>query len=164
MDLTGSAEFSDCGRYRYLLTRRWAPGPEMLFVMLNPSTADAARDDPTIARCTRRAREMGFGGLSVANLFAWRSTDPWQLRTVPDPVGPANDSTLREAADRSAMVVCAWGAGGALFGRAGVVVALLRFGDRPLFHLGLTACGEPRHPLRIGYRTTPQLWVGRSPR
>jgi hypothetical protein len=151
--LIGSADISDCGRYRYLLTRRWAAGEVVLFVMLNPSTADAERDDPTLVRCSRRARELGFGGLCVANLFAWRSTDPKVLHSVPDPVGPANDEALQTAAERAAMIVCAWGAGGALHTRGAAVAARLRAIGRPVSHLGLTALGEPRHPLRVSYRT-----------
>ena len=82
MDLfeQSGASFSPCGTYRYTLWRRWSFVPPATFVLLNPSTADATRNDPTVERCERRARELGCGGIRVANLFALRSTDPARYR------------------------------------------------------------------------------------
>lgn len=161
------AAFSRCGRYRYRLWHRWAPGPAVLFVMLNPSTADAERDDPTIARCRRRAEALGFGAVAVGNLFAWRSHDPRQLRRIEDPVGPYNDRHLRALARRASLVICAWGNHGALHGRSRrVLTALYRLGISPRA-LGMTARGEPAHPLYLPQNLAPVPMddaAGRFPR
>ena len=142
-----SATFSDCGRYRYTLERHWDEGqPAVLFVMLNPSTADAEKDDPTIRRCIRFAKDWGYGSLLVGNLFAWRATDPKALIGVEDPVGPGNDAALVGMRDRARGVVCAWGANKAAHGtRADTVKAMLG----QSWALGLTRGGMPRHPLYV---------------
>ena len=94
----GAAVLSPCGAYRYLLTRRFGPGKKLAtFVMLNPSTADAERDDATIRKCVGFARSWGCAGLQVVNLFAFRATDPTDLRMADDPVGPENDVWLGRA-------------------------------------------------------------------
>jgi hypothetical protein len=118
-DGASSATFSLCRKYSYTLVRRWSDGPLLHFIMLNPSTADEVVNDPTVERCERRACMWHYGGLIVTNLFAWRSTDPAELRRVPDPVGPDNDEALVEAAHRAQLIVCAWGRDGALRGREG---------------------------------------------
>ncbi len=88
-DAASTALYSDCETYRYQLTRVWnAPGPRVLFVMLNPSTATEAQNDPTVERCERRARALGFGAFQVVNIFAFRATDPRVMRAASDPVGP----------------------------------------------------------------------------
>ena len=151
----GRALYSSCGTWRYGLERRWAPGGTVLFVMLNPSTADALHNDPTIARCERRARAMGYGALRVANLFAFRATRPVDLRAAPDPVGPETDALLRAWAGEAALVVAGWGIHGTLADRARAVAAWLPAG---CCHLGLTRDSHPRHPLYVGYDTRPQPW------
>ena len=104
------AIFSDCRRYRYALWRIWEPSlPPCLFVMLNPSTADEAKNDPTIERCERRASAMGYGGLYVSNIFAFRSTDPAALYIEEDPVGPENDEYIMNGVREAALVICGWG-------------------------------------------------------
>src|ERR1051326_5628436 len=96
------ALFSPCGLFRYRLWRHWTPGmPPLVFVMLNPSTADAEKNDPTVERCERRAKAGGFGGGEVVNLFALRSTDPKALYSAADPIGPENDKVIATAAGRS---------------------------------------------------------------
>ena len=135
------------GPYRYRLWRRWDDADTLLFVMLNPSTADHQRDDPTLRRCMGFARRWGFGGVEVVNLFAWRATRPRALREAPDPVGPRNDQVIAEAAACCAAVIAAWGAHGALRDRAAVVRAALRAASPRC--LGLTAAGQPRHPLYV---------------
>lgn len=95
-DAASEAVYSDCQTYRYALTWQWAPGPRLLWVMLNPSTASELVNDPTVERCERRARALGFGGFRVVNLFALRATDPRALRLADDPVGPGNDPALAE--------------------------------------------------------------------
>ncbi|MEJ1991011.1 MAG: DUF1643 domain-containing protein [Maritimibacter sp.] len=117
-DAPSTAIYSDCERYRYMLTRVWEPaGERALFVMLNPSTATEVQNDPTVERCERRARALGFGSFRVTNIFAWRDTDPKKMRE-----------------------------------------SLLRGTGLPLYHLGLTKAGHPKHPLYISYQKQPELW------
>lgn len=105
------AQFSPCAKYRYLLTREGLGGTgTCLFIMLNPSTADAMVDDATIRRCSGFAQRWGYARLEVANIYAYRSTDPRALRDLADPVGPENDQYIAEAVARADKVVCAWGA------------------------------------------------------
>ena len=145
----GMAVLSSDGLYRYSLWRVWDRSrPAVLFVMLNPSTADAREDDPTIRRCIRFARDWGHGSLLVGNLFGLRSTDPAALARHPDPVGPANDSALRELAEAADRVVVAWGSKGTLRARS-LLVADQLAGPRNLWALGVTADGQPRHPLYV---------------
>lgn len=153
------ALYSDCEVYRYLLRRDWGEGGRLLYILLNPSTATEARNDPTIERCERRARAEGFGGFAVANVFAFRATDPRELKRAGEPVGAANDAILAEAAVDAAMILCGWGAHGGHLGRGDAVARLLRAGGHPLWHLGLTKAGQPRHPLYIGYARRPEPWV-----
>ncbi len=157
-DAVSEAVYSDCEQYRYLLTRIWAPGRKALFVMLNPSTATEVQNDPTVERCERRARALGFGAFRVTNIFAFRATDPRVMRAVADPVGPGNDAAIRESAAWADMILCAWGNHGAHLDRGTAVTALLRQTEAPLFHLGLTGQGQPRHPLYVGYDQAPQPW------
>ncbi|KMK68803.1 hypothetical protein IMCC21224_113689 [Puniceibacterium sp. IMCC21224] len=147
--------YSPCERYRYSLSRIWDPAAETVaFVMLNPSTATELRNDPTIERCERRARQMGYGGVSIANLFAFRATKPADLKAAPDPIGPENDAVLWNLASRAACVIAAWGTHGALLERGPALAQQLG----RLWHLGLTKDGHPRHPLYVSYQTRLQLW------
>lgn len=158
---TSTAEISPCGLYRYRLTRTWdAAAPALLFVMLNPSTADASEDDPTIRRCLGFARRERAGGLVVANLFAFRATDPKALEDAADPIGPDNarwiETCVRET---SGPIVAAWGA--SVPKRLDLlvhmrVVALLPL-DR-LRCLGRTASGAPRHPLYLPASAALERW------
>src|ERR1044072_1939098 len=141
-----SAKFSACGRYRYNLRREWDESlPTVLFVMLNPSTADEAKDDPTIRRCMTFARDWGYGRIIVANLFAFRATDPAQLKQVDDPVGPDNFLWLKKATIESHLTIAAWGVHGAFRNRNKDVLPMP---DNP-HHLGLTKDGHPKHPLYL---------------
>jgi hypothetical protein len=150
---TGEATFDAEGKYRYLLSRRWNSNlPRIGFIMLNPSSADGERDDPTLRRCCGFARRWGYGAVDVTNLFALRSPHPPALRNQDDAVGPKNDDYLRKVAEEVDMLVVAWGNGGALRGRATQVRTLI--GGRPAFCLGVTAQGEPRHPLYVQSATT----------
>lgn len=154
------AEFSECGIYRYRLWRRWAEGAPCVFIMLNPSTADAERNDPTVERCQRRAVRMGFPAVEVVNLFALRSTDPAALSVADDPIGPGNDAAILAAARGAGMIVAAWGATRVKhFERRGEMVAeALRFRGFPLYALGITKSGAPRHPLYLPDSATPRDW------
>lgn len=126
----------------------------MLFLMLNPSTATATDDDPTIRRCIGFARRWGFGALAVGNLFAVRSTDPRCIRQVANPVGKDNDEWLQRLRRDSALCVAAWGNHGVFAGRADAVRRLLA----PLHALKLTQCRQPAHPLYIAGATNPVEW------
>lgn len=155
-----TAVISECGRYRYRLGRAWDHNaPVATFIMLNPSTADANIDDPTIRRCLGYARAWGCGSLTVVNLFAWRATDPAELATADDPVGPDNDEWITVAAGNArqqrAPLVAAWGAN-ATPERIAPVLTLPGM-DR-LTALALTKSGQPRHPLYLRADLTPQPW------
>jgi len=159
-DAASEAVYSDCQAYRYLLTRTWDPaGRKALFVMLNPSTATEVQNDPTVERCERRARALGFGAFRVTNIFAFRATDPRVMRAAADPVGPANDAAIGDSLPWADTILCAWGAHGAHLDRGPAVERLLRACGRPLHHLGLTREGHPRHPLYIGYAHQPEPWT-----
>lgn len=160
-DAASEAVYSDCEAYRYLLTRVWDPaGKKALFVMLNPSTATEVQNDPTVERCERRARALGFGAFRVTNIFAFRATDPKVMRGVADPVGPANDAAIRDSLGWADQIICAWGSHGSHLERGPTVEALMRANtNRPLYHLGLTKKGHPKHPLYIGYDRQPERWT-----
>lgn len=154
------AVYSPCMAYRYDLVRRWdAGGRAALFIGLNPSTATEAQNDPTVERCERRARAMGFGAFRMGNIFALRATDPRDMRAHAEPVGALTDAHLRAAALWADLIVCAWGAHGIHLGREGAVINLLRATGKPLHVLGLTKAGAPRHPLYLPYAATPQPWT-----
>lgn len=152
------AIFSDCRQYRYRLWRQWGEQPPAVFVMLNPSTADEIDNDPTVERCERRARTMGYGGLRVANIFALRSTDPQALYGHQDPIGPQNDTAILESVAGAGIVVCAWGGHGNLNGRGDAVRHLLAAARITPHYLKLNRDGTPQHPLYIGYAVTPKPW------
>jgi hypothetical protein len=145
----GHAIFSSDHRYRYSLARLWGSGPVLTFVLLNPSTADAHNDDPTIRRCMGFARREGYLGVIIANLFALRSTDPKALTVAADPVGPDNRTTLLGLCCHRP-VVAAWGANAehhALAPQAGWARIMLADADTRCF--GTTSHGSPRHPLYL---------------
>lgn len=146
-----SAIFSEDRIYRYLLLRKISKnGGRVLFVCLNPSTADESKDDPTIRRCIGFARYWGFSGLIVANLFAYRATSPEDLKKALDPVGPKNDDWLRAASSEADLTVVAWGNHGLFKERFVAVLPLL---SNPKC-FGVTNLGMPRHPLYIS-RSNP---------
>jgi len=151
----GTATISPCGTWRYDLTRRWAPGgTTCVFVCLNPSTADAEQDDPTVRRCVRFARDWGHHQFVMLNAYAFRATEPKVMQRAADPIGPENDAYLRAWAERSAMVVAAWGAHIDRF-RQMQLRAMFR---GRLHYLRLTKQGFPGHPLYLPKTLTPQPW------
>ena len=153
------------GDYRYLLWRELREeraGGTILWVMLNPSTADGSEDDPTIRRCLGFAESWGYGAVEVVNLFAARATDPRDLDRFEDPVGPRNDAYLTAAARRASRIVCAWGAHrGTEPERRAVEVTNRIVEIDHLWCLGLTASGQPRHPLYLSADTLLQPYAPR---
>lgn len=152
----GSAILSPCGMYRYHLRRDWSVAPPVVWIMLNPSTADAEQDDPTIRRCMSFARAWWYGGIEVVNLFALRSSNPRDLidshEAGIDVVGPDNDEILARVFRGAQRIVAAWGAHRFATWRAREVVALARAPlvvAPPLMCLGTTKSGAPRHPLYV---------------
>lgn len=142
------------GNYRYLLWRNWNSDlPKLLFVMLNPSTADADVDDPTIRRCIGFAKLWGYGSLEVVNLFGLRSTNPDELRKCEDPVGPDNDAHVLLAASNANKIIVAWGTNGSYLGR-GRKVSTLLYRHKP-FCLDISKAGHPKHPLYIAANKEP---------
>lgn len=158
-DALSTAIYSDCERYRYSLTRVWdEDAPRALFIMLNPSTATEVQNDPTVERCERRSRALGFGAFQVTNIFAWRDTDPRKMRAAKDPIGPQNDATIAAGCAWADRIIAAWGAHGEHKNRGAEMEHLLRATERPVYHLGLTKAGHPKHPLYIAYAQQPGPW------
>lgn len=161
-DAASVANYSDCDRYRYALTRVWDEAAlRLTYVMLNPSTATEVQNDPTIERCERRARALGYGGIRITNIFAWRDTDPKALKRAAAPIGPDNDRIVAEASSWGDLTLCGWGAHGTHMDRGAEIAELLRSTGHRLATLGLSKAGHPRHPLYISYQTQPEPWDGR---
>lgn len=160
LSVRSAAALSGCGKYRWCLTRHWDDDlPTCAWVMLNPSTATADEDDPTVRRCVGFSRRWGHGGIAVVNLFALRAADPKKLLAAEDPVGPLCDETIRVYCRRR-FTVAAWGAL-APPRRAAEVLAILRAEAAEVVCLGLTRGGQPRHPLYLAADTEPMLYGGR---
>lgn len=150
-DTYAGATFSYDRVYRYSLWRRWAPGGSVLWVLLNPSTADEHNLDPTLRRCFHFTQQWGFTGLWVANLYALRSKTPEDLWKVPDPVGPCNDDIIEELRRRADLVVCGWGNNA----RTQRVDEVLRLLGEDVYALRVTVKGQPEHPLYLPTRLEP---------
>lgn len=177
--LDAGAQLSVCRTYRYALWRIWdATLPPLMFIGLNPSTADEQKDDPTIRKCKGFAERNGCGGVYMLNLFAYRATDPHTLFDVyyrkqftgpggetcwhnGDPVGPDNDRHLLETVAVAAIVVAAWGVHGVMMLRDQAVKRLLAGAD--LRCLGTTKDGHPRHPLYVPYSQPLEKFQGDHP-
>ena len=154
------AIYSPCEVYRYVLFRQWGATETkvLTMIMLNPSTATEVQNDPTIERCERRARQWGFDSLRILNIFAFRATDPADMRAARDPVGPLNDHYIQAAItarDATAQIVCGWGTHGDHLDRGAQVMALLQASGVPLLALKWTKHGHPQHPLYVGYDKMP---------
>lgn len=153
-------KFSRDRAYRYALWRGANNDrefrPYIMWIGLNPSTADETRDDATIRRIKRFSLDFGYGTFVMTNLFAWRETKSNELLRVMHPIGEDNDfQLLRLAADASMIIAC-WGTKGGYLGRDLAVLRHLR--HFPIHCLGLTREGHPKHPLRLAAATRPTLW------
>ena len=155
------AEFSSCGLYRYRLWREWGdPTHRCAFVMLNPSTADDDQDDPTVRRCIQFAKDWGFGALDVANIFAYRSTDPKALYKLVDPIGPNNDAAIKHIVSAATRVIVAWGLHGKLRDRGVIALQMISAAMRnrlaePLALKVSETTGQPYHPLYLSGTLQP---------
>lgn len=159
--------FSDDRLYRYTLWREWGgifadgSNPQFVnFICLNPSTADETKDDPTMRRCIRFSKAWGYDAMCVTNIFAYRATNPVDMMSQEDPVGPDNDSWIRRVAEDAAMVVVGWSGHGGFRGRANKVRDILREIGRPIFYLKMGAGKDPQpwHPLYLPNSTQPIPW------
>lgn len=151
-----SAIFSKCNRYRYELQRCWSKPVSkkstITFIGLNPSTADATVDDPTIRKCIAYAQKWGYSRMLMVNLFAWKATDPASLLDAADPIGSLNDHYIKRAVNRSSMVIACWGEQGVLLNRASELRG--RY-PRRLRCLKVNRSGEPTHPLYLPAALAP---------
>ena len=158
----GWACFSKNGKYRYLLGRRIGHSRRrVLFIMLNPSKANAVEPDNTITRCTNFARDWGYGTMEVVNLFAFKSTDPAGLWEVKRPVGKRNNAFIHDAVSKADHVILAWSgevAKDPKFKRRAACVLQMVCKITPPYHLGFTKTGEPRHPRVLPKSVTPKRW------
>lgn len=150
------AHLSRDGEHRLVLGRRWAEGPLVAFIGLNPSTADAELDDPTSRRCMGFARAWGFGGVLIANLFTLRTPDPRELAASRRPLTLGADNALRDVGEAADLLIEAWGAHAMARERSEHVRALLE-GRAPRAVIGLTRDGAPRHPLYAPADAAPTL-------
>ncbi len=157
--MKNTAILSTCRKYRYALWRTWDESkPYVMFVGLNPSTADETTDDPTLKRCINYARAWGYGGVCMANLFAFRATDPLYMKASQDPVGIDNNKWLKKLAEDAGLVVAAWGNDGSFLSRSARVKELI-----PNMHcLKLNKSGEPAHPLYQPARLQPVVIAGNT--
>lgn len=153
--MTRECVFSLDRLYRYQLWRDWdifETGTYLMVIGLNPSTADEHVDDPTVRKCIGFAKRWGYGALVMTNIFAWRDTQPADMKRAAEPVGELNDTTLRTLSGGASMVLAAWGNHGAYHGRAAEVLGMIP----NLHYLRLNANGSPMHPLYVPYGETPK--------
>lgn len=155
------AIMSPCGTYRWLIWETWSLDPFLGMNLLNPSTASHLVDDPTWVRGRRRAgcsTMPRYGGLLLWNAFAFRATDPADMKAAVDPVGPLNDQFIDAALDASDRVIVGWGAHGDHLGRDEQVKARMRAKGVSPYCLKLTKGGQPGHPLYLKEALQPVLW------
>ncbi len=149
------ALFSKDRAYRYALWRIWDKSlPKILFIGLNPSTANEIKDDPTNRRCKRYAYDWGYGGYIMSNIFAYRSTDPKKLKTINDPIGPKNNYWLKKLNKEATLTIGAWGNHGTLLNRGKKVINIID----ELYCLRITKEGHPSHPLYLPSNLKPIIF------
>ena len=157
--LEKNAVISECRTYRYTLSRVWDTNfPKLGIVMLNPSRADALKDDPTIRRCVGFAKRWKFGSLVVVNVYSARLTNPEYLQIIGEPIGPETERYFKESLTDAEMVLLAWGSNikGNQAAHAIQWLQEVNTNGKRFVHLGLTKDGQPKHPLYIKSDTVPQ--------
>ena len=155
--LKKSAVISKCGKYRYRLDRIWGDEDKYIaFIGLNPSTADAEKDDNTIRKCVKFSKRLGAGGLVMVNLFAFRSKNPKLLSSTIGIVGPENDEYIKEVTSKAALRIAIWGNHGLLHCRNIQVLEML---PRPVLCFGITKREQPIHPLYLKDSTRLQVYA-----
>ncbi len=153
-ELKTDAKFSEDRVYRYALWRIWDENqPKVMFIGLNPSTANETEDDPTVRRCKGFAKSWGYGGLIMANIFAYRATEPKNMESAKDPIGPENDAWLLKLTQEATLVIGAWGNHGKFKSRGKVVVDSIP----DLYCLKMNETGHPAHPLYLPSASRPKL-------
>ena len=164
-DISHGAAFDPTRRYRYRLWRAWGSDRRrVLWVMLNPSTADESTNDRTIAKCVKFTRAFGWDGLEVCNLFAWRATDPKTLKPLGiNAIGPDNDAAILTAARAAVLVIAAWGTHGALLDRGSIITRSIQSAGVQIYCLAVTKDGHPQHPLYLPDSTLPIPWPSVQP-
>lgn len=156
--ILSTAIFSDCRRYRYDLMRRWnTEGRKIVFIGLNPSTADEETNDPTVTRCMRWAYRWSYSEMHMLNIFAYRSTDPKQLDKVIDPVGSETDRYISQECEDAETVICCWGNWGKYLDRGQEARYLLNHLE--LWCFDITKLGQPKHPLYLPNGIIPRRFV-----
>lgn len=158
------AVYSKCEKYRYFLARYWdMTKPVLVMIMLNPSTATERQNDPTVQRCETRARTNDYGGLVIINIFAYRATDPKNMRAAGDPVGPYNNKFIKQYLDLSAIhdagkydIICGWGTHGTFKDRAADVFKMFASHGIAPRAFRWTKGGHPQHPLYLSYKEEPK--------
>lgn len=152
------------GKYRYTLTRIWDKSRgKVVFILLNPSTADAIEDDPTLKKCIGFAKRWGYGSLEVVNLFAYRATEPEDLKQADDPIGIENDLYIKKAVNNTDLIILGWGNNCEMWGRyhhfsqrhKQVLNLIIDFKS---YYLVITKEGHPKHPLYVGYDIRPTIF------
>ncbi len=157
LDAASGAEFSACRKYRYVLWRKWdwqGYANQVMFIGLNPSTADESQDDPTIRRCIGFAKTWGYSGLLMMNAFAFRATDPKNMKAADDPVGPDNDEAFGYRRTQAGLIVAAWGTHCPVEREREVCHAI----GSTIHCLGKTQAGRPKHPLYLKADTKPEIF------
>jgi len=149
------AVFSSCNYYRYALWRIWDKSkPQIMFIGLNPSTADETNNDPTITRCINYATSWGFGSIYMVNIFSYKTTYPKELKNVSDPIGKETDIWIKRIYKRSEMCIASWGNNGQLLNRSDEIRRLIP----KMYCLKITKSGEPSHPLYLKASLQPEIY------
>ena len=161
-----TAVFSPCRKWRYHLQQVWDDTkPNLMWMMLNPSTADETKNDPTVERCEQRARMWGFGGVEVYNIFSYRATDPEDMKSHADPIGPDNDSWVVTFAKKSreTTAIIGWGNHGGHLNRGKQVLDIIEAHNGVVKALKVNASGHPKHPLYVGYKQLAEPFTWNPP-
>ena len=148
------AHFSECRKYRYVLWRTWDKSkPKVMFLGLNPSTADEVKNDPTVSRCINYSKSWDFGGMFMMNIFSYRTTYPSELKKEKNPIGHKNDYWISKIYKNSELCIGAWGNDGFFLKRSNDICSLIP----ELFCLKINKCGEPAHPLYLKSSLEPTV-------